>query len=180
MKTQPSIGRGGLTAANRRRARATVELVLTLPILIMMSLALIQFGVLFQNMQLSSLASRVGAEEASQTTGLPTTDGDPVPTEIVEAVEQQLLSSGIYHCHIQLEHNVGGTTVVLTSPADPVCECDPPDVLDPVPPGEYVRLTVCVPLNELMPNSLAFFGVSISDPAKATQFTTAFRYELGP
>ncbi len=158
-----------------------LEMILALPIVIMMSLALIQFGLLFMNMELLALASRVGAEQASQTVGLPMTDGDPVPAEVLEAVEQHLLSSDMYHCHARLEHNVGGTPVVLTSPADPDCDCEPTiDPPDPLPPGEFVRLTVCAPLKEMMPNCLAIFGFSISDPSNTAESTTIFRYEIGP
>ena len=44
-----------------------LELILALPILIIAFLAVVQFGTFFVRMQQVALASRVGAEAASQT-----------------------------------------------------------------------------------------------------------------
>jgi hypothetical protein len=165
--------------AKQRRATAILELVLVLPILVMLVLAVVQFGLFFTKMQQVALASRTGVEAASQTVGLSTVDGDPVPTDVINAVTQQLESSGIEYCSIRLEHNVGGTQVELVSPTSGACDCEPSDNIDPpLPPGEYVRLTVGVPMSELMPNCMGSLGFDISN--RIVTSTTLFRYELTP
>lgn len=157
----------------RRRGGIIVELVLTLPIFLILLVAVVQFGLYHVNMQQVALASRVGAEEASQT---PDLEGFAVvPPNVVQAIEHQLQTAGIDECQVKLEHNVGGTAVTLVSQAQG-CECCPDEELDAPAYGRYVRLTVCVPLTELMPNCLKLFCYDIT--GKTTSFTTVFRYEL--
>jgi hypothetical protein len=151
---------------------------LALPIFIFVILAIVQFGIFHARMQQVALGCRVGAEEASQTAGLSTTNGDPVPTAVLDAIDHQLESSGITRCRVRLEHNVGGDQVVLVSPTSGACDCGPDAVLSSPPPGDYVRLTVCVPLRELMPNSLCMIGYNIT--GRTAECTTVFRYELVP
>lgn len=159
-----------------RRAAVVLETILALPLFLLMLLAVVQFGVFFSNLQQMALATRVGAEEASQTPALSTTDNDPVPADILDAIDQQLGGSGIAVCRVILIHNVGvpaGTTVELSSG---VCACDPPVPPNPSPGGEFVQVTVCSELPELMPNCLATFGFDAA--GKFAQQTTIFRYEL--
>jgi Flp pilus assembly protein TadG len=172
-------------AASRRRARRrgallSVELVLVLPILVMMTIAVVQFGLLFANLQQVSLASRVGVGVAAESPNLTgTMDGDPVPLEVREAVSQQLSSSGIDWCRIRLEHNVDGPTEVLVSEQNGGCDCGPQMTLPDAPydDEQYVRITVCVPLTELTPNALTYFGYSIIGPDKVVGFTQVRRVE---
>jgi hypothetical protein len=182
-------------ARPRRQGVITLEFVLVLPILIVLVLAVVQFGVFHARMQQVALACRVGAEEASQTSGLcrvgaeeasqtsglSTTDGDPVPPNVRDAIDHQLRSSGIDRCRIRLEHDVtpGSTVVVLSSPAAGACVCGPNSLAQaPYPAAPYVRLTVCVPMTELAPNCLRVIGYNIDDPSKVAECTTVFRYEL--
>ena len=158
-----------------------LELILVLPILVILVLAVVQFGLFFANMQQVALAARVGAEEASQTVDLPITDGAPIPANILEAVDHQLDSSGIIACRVRLEHNFGGRQVTLIAPPTGACDCPPAgNLTPPLPPGEYVRLSLSVPLCELMPICLAVFGFDVADPCKVVEATTIFRHELGP
>ena len=157
-----------------------LELVVVLPILLILLLGVVQFGVFFANMQQVALASRVGALEASQTAALPTTDGVAVPQNVVEAIDRQLQTSGIAVCRVRLEHNVGGSRVALIWPASGVCECEPNDHLADPPPGDFVRLSICVELAELMPNCLGRLGVDLCSPSKVAHSTSVFRYELTP
>jgi hypothetical protein len=114
----------------------------------------------------------------------PAAAGDPVPFQIVQAIQQQLNSSGINACEVILEHNVntfefpaGSNNLITpyqvfrTSLSD--CVCQVPTA--PLPP-HAVRVTVCVPLIEVMPNCLAALGFDISE--KIAQHTTTFRFEL--
>lgn len=161
-------------AGHRRGGAVTLELILTMPIWIIVLLAIIEFGQILSNQQQLSLASRVGAEEASQTLGLES--AADVPANVLIAINQQLASSGISECKVILEHNVvpplTPTPVVLTSGE---CDCGPPST--PLPPRrQYVRVTVCAELTELAPNLLGTFGFDISDCI--VQQTTTFRYEL--
>ena len=110
--------------------------------------------------------------------------GDPLPDSIVAAVLHQLGSAGISPCRIILEHNVNEmddsqhpgqsiqpSQVFSTSFGD--CDCAPPD--EPLLPNS-VRITVCVPLTELVPNCLATFGFDVSE--KTIQQSTLFHHEL--
>ena len=165
-------------AGRARRGSEIVELVIILPVLILIGLGIVSFGIFYSNRQQVALAARVGAEEASQTAGLDTTsDWDPVPQDILDAITDQLESSCIQVYEVRLEHNVGGTPVVLRSPGTGTCPCGPDDTLPPCQLlGKYVRVTVCVEMEELMPNFLAAFGSSVC--GKVAQATTVFHYEL--
>lgn len=169
--------------SKRRRARGavTLELILILPIWIIFLLAMIEFGLLLTGQQQVALASRVGAEEASQTAMLSTIDGDQVPANVLEAVNQQLASSGISYCKVILQHNLvydapGPVPVPVTlASSTGQCDCDPPS--RPLPPRrEYTRLTLFVELTELTPNLLGLCGFDISQ--RTLQHTTTFRHEL--
>src|SRR5262245_27355557 len=101
---------------HRRRGSLTVEMIMVLVVLLIVTIAVIHFGVFFVNSDEFSLAARVGAEEASQTAGLPIAPA-LVPANIISAIEHQLLSSQIQWSHIRLEHNAtpGNAVVVLDS-----------------------------------------------------------------
>ena len=166
-------------AGRARHGAVTLELILTLPIWLIFLLAVIEFGQILANQQQVALASRVGVEEASQTADLPLRDGRPVPDNVIDAIDQQLASSGISACRVILEHNVvptapSGITTPVTASSG-TCRHDPPAAELP-PARQYVRVTVAVPLTELTPDLLGVFGLDISE--KTLQHTTTFRYEL--
>ena len=174
----------------QRRGGLTVEMVLVVVVLAIVTVAIVQFGVFYANAQQVALAARVGALEASQTPNLSTTDGFPVPLEVISAIEHQLESSKIKWCHIRLEHNVNSLSAVeLESdqglPAN--CDCLPKVKLPSSPtspsiplftPTEYVRVTICVPLNQVFPKQISFFGIQLFDSTKTYEHTAVFRYEL--
>jgi hypothetical protein len=165
-----------------RRGVAAFELILVLPVLLLITIGLIEFGLMFANLQQVALASRVGAERASELATLPAmTTGDPVPLEVIEAIEQQLQSSCIDWCHIRLEHNAGGTQEVLESSIGTPCGCEEFELLpaDEIPTGRYVRLTLTVPLSEVVPAGVTLFGCNLVSPEQAFHSTTVFRYEIG-
>lgn len=155
-----------------RGGSVTLEFLLVLPILLIVLLAAVQFGMYFSNAQQLALASRVGAEAASQT-ALPAS-GSTVPAYITEAIQRQLASSAITPCKIIVEHNVT-TATPLTWPSASGCPCDP--TTTPVPAlASYVRVTVFVPMTELAPSCLALFGFDLAN--RYAQSSTTFRYEL--
>jgi hypothetical protein len=171
------------TIPRRRRGSLTVELIMVLIVLLLVTIGIVHFGVFFANSDEFSFAARVGAEEASQTAGLPTVPG-PVPMNIIRAIEHQLLSSEIEWSHIRLEHNVtpGNAVVVLNSDSGQGYFVRPKAnlVAPPFPGTQYVRLTVTVPMDELYPTQLTYFGQQLFDANDSCEYTNVFRYELTP
>lgn len=162
----------------RRSGVFVAELLLTMPVFMIFLLAVVQFGIFFGNSQVLVLASRVGAEAASEinlTTG--------VPGAVEDAVTKHLTSAGIPgYCRIRLEHNavnVNNPQAYLL-PNSGSCSCTPNDVLLPAdrPPYVYVRLTVCVSVTNMMPNLLTVFGLDISSYTEAASSTTIMRSEV--
>jgi hypothetical protein len=168
----------------RRATRAgslTVEMLMVVVVLLIVTVGVAQFGVFFANAQQVALAARVGGLEASQTANLPAAAG-VVPEDVVAAIEHQLEGSQIEWSHIRLEHNAtpGGDVVVLDSDAGAFDE-NPKSNLATAPFSNtrYVRLTVTTPLAELFPRALSYFGVQLFAATKAYEHSTVFRYELG-
>lgn len=160
-----------------RRGAVLVETILVLPILLIFLLGVIVFGQALGNLQQIALASRVGAEAASETISLPTNNNDEVPANIITAINQQLGSSGMTACRVTLEHNnTGGgslsTPITLTSGE---CECATPETSLP-PRRGYVRVTVCVRATDVAPNLLCSLGLDFG--GKTFVHTTTFRYEF--
>ncbi len=150
-----------------------------LPVWLIFLLAIIEFGQILCSQQQVELASRVGAEEASQTPELPISQSGEIPANVLLAIDQQLASSGMTGCHVRLEHNVvpeypGAPPVPVTLTAG-TCDCEGPAEALPEM-RQYVRVTVGIAMTELTPNLLRAFGFDISD--RIVQHTTTFRYEL--
>ncbi|MCL4207783.1 MAG: pilus assembly protein [Pirellulaceae bacterium] len=166
--------RAGRAARTRwKSGAAALELILATPVFLIFLLAVVQFGVFFTRMQTVALACRNGAEVASEVTLPPAGE---VPDDVLAAIDQQLLASNIVRCRVRLEHNAGGPQSVLITGA---CDCGPDTVLvAPLPLDEYVRITVCVPLSQVMPNLLATFGWSVDCPGYLAECTTVMRREL--
>lgn len=168
-----------------RRASLTVEMVGVVVVLAIVTLGVAQFGVFFANADAVAFAARVGAEEASQTPGLPVANGGPVPANIIAAIEHQLGSSQIDWANVRLEHNVTppvNAPVVLQS-AQPGGFVVPPKGNLPSPPfpgTQYVRLTLAVPLNDVYPKQLSLFGQQLFTATRTYEHTVIFRYELTP
>lgn len=165
---------------SRRRASLTVEMVMVVTVLAIVTVGVVQFGVFFANADMVALAARVGAEEASQTAGLPTAGS--VPAGIISAVEHQLQSSKIDWARIRLEHNVNPPTsaaVDLTSTKPGFVFAPKSNLAGPPFPGtRYVRLTVAVPLNDVFPKQLSFFGTQLYTADRTYEHTVVMRYEL--
>jgi Flp pilus assembly protein TadG len=172
-----SITRGRVS---RRRGSLTIEMVLVVTVLAIVTVGVVQFGMFFANADMVALAARVGAEEASQTPALPIAGG--VPANIVSAIEHQLQSSRIDWAGIRLEHDVNPPTnvpVVLDS-TQPGFVFAPKTILagPPSPGTHYVRLTVAVPLNDAFPKQLSFFGQQLYTADRTYEHTVVLRYEL--
>lgn len=175
-----------------RRGVIVMELLLNLPIWLIGLLAVLEFGELVSNLQQLAVASRAGADMASQTSGLSTVNGDPIPPAVYEAVENQLTTSGILKTpfiswNVFLEHNVAagggtlGTPVVLRSGPGSISPLElspPPTPASPPTPTviRYVRVTVIVPATSLAPDVLNTFGLNMS--VKNVDESTTFQYKL--
>lgn len=171
-----------------RGAGVTLELIICLPVWLIVLAAGIEFGLLMSRLQQVALAARVGAMEAAQTDGLDGFTSFPVGVEA--AVDRQLQSAKreqdkIEYCRIILEHNVGVAsipspnlpTTTLPQNGTTTCNCQALSHTQmPFPAcGQYVRVTVCVKMDELTPNLLSIFGFDISQ--KIVQHTATYRYE---
>ena len=169
-------------ARSQRRGGIAFEMIMVLVVLIIVTVGIVQFGVFMANAEQVALAARVGGLEASQTDPLPVGAG-AVPANIILAIEHQLESSCIDWCHIRVEYNVGGGVSVRESDVVPAvpCDCDPKTNLatPPFPGTRYVRVTVCVPLSQVMPKQLSFFGEQIYGPENTYEHTAIYRYEIG-
>ena len=169
-------------AARSRRGSLTVEMVLVVTVLAIVTVGIVQFGVFFANADMVALAARVGAEEASQTLGLSTTNGDPVPGNVIQAIEHQLQSSQIDWARIRLEHNVNPPTnapLALASTLPGFVFAPKSNLAAPPYPGtRYVRLTLAVPLNDVFPKQLSFFRQQLYPANRTYEHTVVFRYEL--
>lgn len=180
---RPVVRLGGDGQARRyastRAGSVTVEFLLILPILLLVLLIVIEFGMYFANKQQVALACRVGAEATARTAGLP--NGGQIPSNIIQAVSSQLASSGITYAAIFLQHNSGGSPYTLTEPSSPPAGCSAPAApLPPASPPDHgrisVRVTVCVPMTSLAPNVLKMFGFDLT--GRYTSCSTTFRYSL--
>ena len=158
-----------------RKAAIAVELLFAVPLLIIGLFAIVQFGIYFTKLQGLSLAARDGAKAASETPP-GSLVGPGVPANVTQAVIQQLVSCGIDPCAIILQHNVGGGPVqtLRTDGAPPCPGCDAPP--GPPFPAASVRVTICTPFTEMMPNVLQSFGFDIS--GHFAQRSTTYAHEL--
>jgi Flp pilus assembly protein TadG len=180
MWADSNFRRQGSPRHARRRGSLTVEMIIVVVVLLIVTVGIVQFGVFFANAQEVAFAARVGALEASQTVGLPAS-GD-VPDNVIQAIQNHLNNSKIRWCHIRLEHNVtvSDTAVELESDSQINAVCQPKQNL-PAPPAtgtHYVRLTVCVPLRDVFPKQLSFFGEQLYPLTKTYEHTAVYRYEL--
>lgn len=161
----------------------TLELLLVLPVVILFLLAVIQFALIYEVDKRVGYASRFGAKVASETTrdqaaavnlGNLATIG-----ELRRQVDVFLATAGLGGaCGVILEHNACLPGTVQTD-IDAGCVCPAP--ADPLPGGEpngpaYVRVTVCLPLDDNLCDLLpSFGGFSLAD--KTLRHSTTFRIE---
>ena len=177
----------------RRHGGAVIlEVILTLPLLMITLLAIVEFGVMLVNLQYLEFASRTGAQVASQLDQSdfysPVLPNPPIfPAEIAVAVNTQLnqatpnAMTPLASTSILLEHSVPlsgpGMTGAAVEVSDGVAVTSA-DVVEPpvpAPPAyRYVRVTVFVDAVDLTPNVLAAFGFDLS--GKRFQQTTTYAY----
>lgn len=178
-----------------RRGALVLEFVLTLPVLIIMLLAVIEFALIMQVNQIVAAASRHGAKLASEMPRILNTNPDPnlgnfnsgtPETQLKTLVDQFLAAHGLTEsCVVFLEHNACGVAnsgTPISNPTSVPADCHCSAASSPVLPGRappedvaYVRVTVGVPLNGNVPNLLSYFGFDLGE--STFQQTTTMRLE---
>jgi hypothetical protein len=141
--------------------------------LILPVLAIVRFGLYYANLQQVTLASRIGAEVASQTQNL--ASFSTIPEDVLDAIRHSLATAGIGSYQVRLEHK-GPSGPVVVLPIGSV-GCGPSENLSDPLLGQYVRLTICVPVAELAPRYTDVFGLGIWENAEMVECTTVFRYQ---
>lgn len=175
------------TQRHRRSGIVVLELIVWLPVLIIFLLAIIEFSLIMQVNRQVSFASRFGASlaaeitrQTSAATNLSNYNQLATPDNLKQRIDEYLGNHGLTSsCEVRLEHNacVGGQNQVQTSSA---CNCGPTGPAS-LPAGEppageaYVRVTVCVPLSNNVPDILSTFGFGLS--GRTIQHSTIFRIE---
>lgn len=152
-------------STRNRRGVITLEVILLLPILVILLLAVIEFGLIMAAAQHVEAASRLGAKLAAESTNLPLFNAPSTMDNLKERVDQYLNTAGYTDaCQVILEHNVSGMGNPLQfNPLGSPCSCTPePGPIGSLPSGS-VRVTVCLSLSGNVPNALDMFGFDISN-----------------
>src|SRR5258707_1104988 len=100
------------------RGVSVLELILVIPILLILLLAVLEFGQILASLKQVSLASRVGAKVASELSVLPPS-GSAFPADVAAAVQNQLQSNGMTYSRIVLQHDAGGSANCLSTDGGP-------------------------------------------------------------
>lgn len=170
---------------SHRSAAVILELILTLPILMIALAAIVEFGLLLNNLQYVESASRAGVQVASGLSAANLNSGS-LDTAILTAVNQELanIGPGVVARQVYLQHNVDPAPPHSVGPTVMVCDgvsttpCPYVTVTAPSAPATvYVRVTVFVDFPDVAPNALAYFGLDFSN--SIVQQTTT-RMWLGP
>jgi hypothetical protein len=154
-----------LANSNRRRGVVTLEVILLLPILVILLLAVIEFGLIMAAAQHVEAATRLGAKFAAESNNLPVFNAPSMMDNLKERVDQYLNTAGYTDsCQVILEHNVMGMgNLSQLNPLGSPCSCTPePGPIGSLPAGS-VRVTVCLSLSGNVPNVLDMFGFDISN-----------------
>jgi hypothetical protein len=174
-----------------RKARGgavILEVILALPILAIVLMAVVEFGILLSNLQYLEFASRTGAQVAAELNQSDFYDsGSPwFPPQVLAAVNSQLAQTSIggsplSAARVYLEHTIpqtgpGVVGVVRVCDGTSPSPCTGADVVDaPVSAAyRYVRVTVFVDADDATPNLLASFGFDLA--GSQFQQTTTFAY----
>lgn len=157
-----------------RRGAIAVELLVSVPILVILLLAVIEFGLIFAAIKQVAFASRLGAKlasEAGTTANLTTIVSDGT---LRAAIDRHLQAAGATgSCQIIVQYGTGGVPMTLVS-APNSCDCGASALAGPGT-GTFVRVEVGALLDEFCPNLLGPFGFSIA--GRAISHTTTFALE---
>ncbi len=144
-----------LSRRNRRRGVAlSVELVVALPILFIVLVAIVEFGLLLMSSQGVSAAANIGAREAALTSSSYTSVNTAVSNALVGYNWQGYAETVIF------VNGVKDTGV--SSPND----------LQNAPSGAVVSVTVNLPMNQAAPDALSMFGIPLAGHEVTATFVT--------
>jgi Flp pilus assembly protein TadG len=132
----------------------TLELLLTLPILLLVMLAIIEFGILLVSSQAVSAAAAIGAREAT----LPSA----TPESVTTAVEKALAGWRFVSTLEPVKIEVNGEPETTLPLEDAIT-------------GDSVAVTVCVDSVAAAPNLLKYVGITLE--GKKTCSTIVMRKE---
>lgn len=153
---------------SRRRGAVIFELIICLPALLILLLAVIEFGLIQHGQKHVSAASAFGAKIAAESGVLSPGTTVAIRANVENAINTHFDVAGYGNVTgITLRHTVGGGGV------DSSGDC--PDPVAPPLPSNSVRVTVCVDFTELAPDLLSSFGFSLGD--RSAVFSTTFPYE---
>ena len=181
-----------LSGGRVRGGVITLELILAFPILIIVLLAVVEFGLILAAGKHVEFSSRLGAKIAAESTAtdIESLNQPPTVDDLKEQIDEYLATAGYTEsCQVILEHNVMGASNPLqenpVAPAD--CPCGPtgpttlpsqfPEVGAPDTEFASVRVTVCLPMEGNIPNCLGTFGVDLE--GCTIQHSTIWRFETG-
>ncbi|MDX1943886.1 MAG: TadE/TadG family type IV pilus assembly protein [Pirellulaceae bacterium] len=146
------------TTRRHRRHRVgsalSVELVMVLPILLIILLAFVEFGLLLMATQGVGAAANLGAREAALASS----------TELsVKAAADDALAGWVWQGKHEVVIFVNGTRVNFS---------DASDLVQDAPTGSDISVTVNVPMVQAAPNLLAYFGIDLTDKDLTTTYVT--------
>lgn len=169
--------------ASRARGVITLELIISIPVLVIILLAVYQISLIMAASKHVEFASRLGAKLSAEVprSGGPPDLGDL--TTLKGVVDEYLTTAGYSpSCTVILEHNAVGVPSPLQTFTDGAgCNCGPtgPSPIPGMPSGvESVRVTVCLPMAGNIPNCLSSFGFDMADCS--IQHSTVWRIETNP
>lgn len=139
--------------SRRKGAVLSIELVMALPILLVVLLATVEFGILLMATQGVGAAANVGSRAAA----LPSSTRASVYAAVDNA-----LSGWIWRGRHEVVIFVNGARVTPTSP----------DFLASASTGAVVSVTVNVDMDDAAPDLLRYFGISIAGKEITTTYVT--------
>jgi Flp pilus assembly protein TadG len=139
---------------NRRGAILSLELIMVLPILLIVLLATVEFGILLMSSQGVGAAASVGARNAA----LPSSSLASVTDAVSTALDGYSWQ--------------GKQEVVVFVDSGSGFVRDNGPVLANAPSGSVVSVTVNVPSDQAAPNLLQYFGISLSGKELTTTYVT--------
>jgi Flp pilus assembly protein TadG len=178
------------SARSRGRSAAVVlEVLLSLPLLLIALLAIIEFGLLWSNMQAVEMAARSGSQVASRELNLPVSGN--VPTDVRDAVAEELKRIGVVDYRIRIDHNVTYSPSVSIGPVRKLETTvgaglssvpDPAAAVNLTPNRTYVRVIVYVNTvgstnpTGLAPNLMQMFGVDFTNHVSQASEVRRYAY----
>lgn len=146
--------RKGRKAKSRLGAVLSIELVMAMPILLVVLLALVEFGTLLMASQGVNAAAAVGTREASLAGSR-------------DALVQQALANAID----TYPWKTSATTTVFIN-GQQISLTDGTDNLAAARSGDLISVTVSVPMTAAAPNLLSFVGISLGSNQLTNTYVT--------